>query len=82
IVLPTLIELLFVFAVLATLISVAFAAFFIAAIVGLVGLSVLLSRKAKGIHQRIMESNNQVMSHFTERMRLVEEIKLNNAQPL
>ncbi|MCO7543277.1 ATP-binding cassette domain-containing protein [Stutzerimonas nitrititolerans] len=82
IVLPTLIELLFVFAVLATLINVAFAAFFIAAIVGLVGLSVLLSRKAKGIHQSIMESNNQVMSHFTERMRLVEEIKLNNAQPL
>ncbi|PKG96386.1 ABC transporter ATP-binding protein [Pseudomonas sp. Choline-3u-10] len=82
IVLPTLIELLFVFAVLATLISVAFAAFFIMAIVGLVGLSVLLSRKAKGIHQRIMESNNQVMSHFTERMRLVEEIKLNNAQTL
>ncbi|UEG63270.1 ATP-binding cassette domain-containing protein [Stutzerimonas chloritidismutans] len=82
IVLPTLVELLFVFAVLATLISVAFAAFFIMAIVGLVGLSVLLSRKAKGIHQRIMESNNQVMSHFTERMRLVEEIKLNNAQPL
>jgi len=82
IVLPTLIELLFVFAVLATLINVAFASFFIAAIVGLVGLSVLLSRKAKGIHQRIMESNNQVMSHFTERMRLVEEIKLNNAQPL
>lgn len=81
IVLPTLIELLFVFAVLATLINVAFAAFFIAAIVGLVGLSVLLSRKAKGIHQRIMDSNNQVMSHFTERMRLVEEIKLNNAQP-
>lgn len=82
IVLPTLIELLFVFAVVATLINVAFAAFFIAAIVALVGLSVLLSRKAKGIHQRIMESNNQVMSHFTERMRLVEEIKLNNAQPL
>ncbi|MBT1119018.1 ABC transporter ATP-binding protein [Stutzerimonas nitrititolerans] len=82
IVLPTLIELLFVFAVLATFINVAFASFFIAAIVGLVGLSVLLSRKAKGIHQRIMESNNQVMSHFTERMRLVEEIKLNNAQPL
>lgn len=82
IVLPTLIELLFVFAVLATLISVAFAAFFIMAIVALVGLSVLLSRKAKGIHQRIMESNNGVMSHFTERMRLVEEIKLNNAQPL
>lgn len=80
--LPTLIELLFVFAVLATLINVAFAASFIMAIVGLVGLSVLLSRKAKGIHQRIMESNNQVMSHFTERMRLVEEIKLNNAQPL
>lgn len=82
IVLPTLIELLFVFAVLATLINVAFAAFFLAAIVALVGLSVLLSRKAKGIHQRIMESNNQVMSHFTERMRLVEEIKLNSAQPL
>jgi len=82
IVLPTLIELLFVFTVLATLINVAFAGFFIAAIVALVGLSVLLSRKAKGIHQRIMESNNQVMSHFTERMRLVEEIKLNNAQPL
>ncbi|WP_312512398.1 ABC transporter ATP-binding protein [Stutzerimonas nitrititolerans] len=82
IVLPTLIELLFVFAVLATFINVAFAAFFLAAIVALVGLSVLLSRKAKGIHQRIMESNNQVMSHFTERMRLVEEIKLNNAQPL
>jgi len=82
IVLPTLIELLFVFAVLATLISVAFAAFFIMGIVGLVGLSVLLSRKAKGIHQRIMESNNGVMSHFTERMRLVEEIKLNNAQTL
>ncbi|WP_312255639.1 ABC transporter ATP-binding protein [Stutzerimonas nitrititolerans] len=82
IVLPTLIELLFVFAVLATLINVAFAAFFLAAIVALVGLSVLLSRKAKGIHQRIMESNNQVMPHFTERMRLVEEIKLNSAQPL
>jgi len=82
ILLPTLVELLLVFAVLATLINVAFAAFFIAAIAGLVGLSVLLSRKAKGIHQRIMESNNQVMSHFTERMRLVEEIKLNNAQPL
>ncbi|KRW65143.1 multidrug ABC transporter ATP-binding protein [Pseudomonas sp. TTU2014-096BSC] len=82
IVLPTLIELLFVFAVLATFINVAFAAFFLAAIVALVGLSVLLSRKAKGIHQRIMESNNQVMSHFTERMRLVEEIKLNSAQPL
>jgi len=82
IVLPTLIELLFVFAVVATLINVPFAAFFIAAIVALVGLSVLLSRKAKGIHQRIMESNNRVMSHFTERMRLVEEIKLNNAQPL
>ncbi|MBF6624425.1 MAG: ABC transporter ATP-binding protein, partial [Pseudomonas stutzeri] len=82
IVLPTLIELLFVFAVVATLINVAFASFFIMAIVGLVGLSVLLSRRAKGIHQRIMESNNQVMSHFTERMRLVEEIKLNNAQPL
>ncbi|WP_313224086.1 ABC transporter ATP-binding protein [Stutzerimonas nitrititolerans] len=82
IVLPTLIELLFVFAVLATLINIGFASFFIAAIVGLVGLSVLLSRKAKGIHQRIMDSNNQVMSHFTERMRLVEEIKLNNAQPL
>lgn len=81
IVLPTLIELLLVFAVLATLINVAFAASFIMAIVGLVGLSVLLSRKAKGIHQRIMESNNQLMSHFTERMRLVEEIKLNNAQP-
>ncbi len=82
IVLPTLIELLFVFAVLASLINICFASFFIAAIVGLVGLSVLLSRKAKGIHQRIMDSNNQVMSHFTERMRLVEEIKLNNAQPL
>src|SRR3546814_14116031 len=40
-----------------------------------------LSRKAKGIHQRIIESNNGVMSHFVERMRLVEEIKLNNAQP-
>ena len=81
IVLPTLVELLFVFIVLANLINPAFAACFIAGIIGLVGLSVLLSRRAKGIHQRIMESNNQVMSHFVERMRLVEEIKLNNAQP-
>ncbi|RBA62187.1 ABC transporter ATP-binding protein [Stutzerimonas zhaodongensis] len=81
IVLPTVVELLFVFAVLAKLINPLFAVSFISAIIVLVGLSVLLSRKAKGIHQRIIESNNGVMSHFVERMRLVEEIKLNNAQP-
>lgn len=81
IVLPTLVELLFVFIVLANLINLVFAACFIAGIIALVGLSVRLSRKTRGIHQRIMESNNQVMSHFVERMRLVEEIKLNNAQP-
>jgi ATP-binding cassette subfamily B protein len=81
IVLPTVVELLFVFAVLAKLINPLFAVSFISAIIILVGLSVLLSRKAKGIHQRIIESNNGVMSHFVERMRLVEEIKLNNAQP-
>lgn len=81
IVLPTVVELLFVFAVLAKLINPLFAVSFITAIIVLVGLSVLLSRKAKGIHQRIIESNNGVMSHFVERMRLVEEIKLNNAQP-
>lgn len=81
IVLPTLVELLFVFIVLANLINLVFAACFIVGIIALVGLSVRLSRKTRGIHQRIMESNNQVMSHFVERMRLVEEIKLNNAQP-
>ena len=81
IVLPTVVELLFVFAVLAKLINPLFAVSFITAIIVLVGISVLLSRKAKGIHQRIIESNNGVMSHFVERMRLVEEIKLNNAQP-
>ena len=81
IVLPTVVELLFVFAVLAKLINLLFAVSFISAIIILVGLSVLLSRKAKGIHQRIIESNNGVMSHFVERMRLVEEIKLNNTQP-
>lgn len=81
IVLPTVVELLFVFAVLAKLINPLFALSFISAIIILVGLSVLLSRKAKGIHQRIIESNNGVMSHFVERMRLVEEIKLNNTQP-
>ncbi|MCQ4243178.1 ABC transporter transmembrane domain-containing protein [Stutzerimonas stutzeri] len=82
IVLPTLVELLFVFIVLANLINLVFAACFIVGIIALVGLSVRLSRKTRGIHQRIMESNNQVMSHFVERMRLVEEIKLNNAQPM
>ena len=81
IVLPTLVELLFVFIVLANLINLVFAACFIVGIIALVGLSVRLSRKTRGIHQRIMESNNEVMSHFVERMRLVEEIKLNNAQP-
>ena len=55
IVLPTVVELLFVFAVLAKRIIPLFAVSFISAIIILVGLSVLLSRKAKGIHQRIIE---------------------------
>ncbi|MEH6500529.1 MAG: ABC transporter ATP-binding protein [Pseudoalteromonas distincta] len=79
ILIPTALELLFVFSVLANLINTMFAFMFISGICGLVGISVILSRKAKGIHQNIVESNNVVMSHFVERMRFAEEIKLNNA---
>ena len=79
---PTVIELLFVFGILANFINPIFAFFFIASIAVLVSISVLLSRKAKGIHQSIMESNNGVMSHFSERMKFAEEVKLNNAYSL
>ncbi|RNF73724.1 ABC transporter ATP-binding protein [Marinomonas rhizomae] len=79
---PTVIELLFVFCILANFINPIFAFFFIASISVLVSISVLLSREAKGIHQSIMESNNGVMSYFSERMRFAEEVKLNNAYSL
>lgn len=78
ILIPTTLELLFVFAVLANLINPQFAFLFILGICGLVATSIFLSRKTKGIHQDIIESNNSVMSHFVERMRFAEEIKLSN----
>ncbi len=78
-ILPIMFELCVVYLILWSRIDLAFAAAFTAAIVVLFLVAYSMANRTVSIHQDIFAARNSISSHLSERMRMLDDIRYNNA---
>lgn len=76
---PIFIELICVFVILATLMSLGAATIFLLLLLAILSLAFFLARKSRESHELVMKASNDLSSHLSEKIHFFEDIKANNA---